>query len=174
MNKTISRVLLFVLGLTGLICSVYRINKYFDEINITKSETTIVIADEQVADENNVEFTVVEVENVKSVGSGYENVTTSNNYVVVTIRINNKGTEPYDVNGLRFLLVSNGKEYEYSNETLFSYDNYLYLDTINPGIVKEYTIVYETPDTTYESEYLLKINPCSIIDGECVYISMKQ
>ena len=129
---------------------------------------------ETISDKNGVEFCVTNVDNQKSVGENYFSVSTDNNFIVVTIKITNNSNEPYDVKSLRFLLLCNGLEYEYSSDTILAYDNYLSTDTINPLLSKEYVIIYETPSTSVEDEYVLKIKPNIFDEKDCVYITLKQ
>lgn len=132
-----------------------------------------VIINECVADENGVEFCVTNVDNQTSVGSDYLEVTTEYNFVVVSVKIANNSSEPYDVNSLRFVLMNGETEYEYATDTIMSLDNALTLDTVNPGITKEYTIAYETPVTTDDSEFVLKIKDNAVLEDDCVYITLK-
>ena len=138
----------------------------------TSSSDKAMIGD-VVSDKDGVEFCITNVTNQKSVGEGYFEEKTDNNFIVVTITINNGSNEPYDVNSLRFLLVCDGAEYEYASDTLFAFDNFLSSDTVNPHLSKEYTIVFETPTTTMEDEYVMKIKPNAFVDRDCVYIVLK-
>ena len=92
----------------------------------------------------------------------------------MTILIANESDEPYDVNSLRFVLIANGKEYQYCEDTLFVVENSMYMDTINPGISKEYVIIYETPTTTTETEYMLKIKSNGFSDKAEAYITLRE
>ena len=140
--------------------------------NEVVSQTAII--NEFAVDENSVAFSVTNVENLKSIGDGYFEVTTEYNFAVVTIKIFNNGTEPYDVNGLKFVLMQGDTEYEYDSDAVIALEDPLYLDTVNPGITKEYTIVYETPVATDNGEFLLKIKPNAFSDYDCVYIALKE
>ena len=108
-----------------------------------------------------------------SVIEGYSEMTTDNNFVVLTIKIVNNSGEPYNVSAGRFLLICDGAEYEYDADAVLKVDNAMWIDDINPGITKEYKIVYETPTTTDEREYVLKIKPIGFSDKDSVYITLK-
>lgn len=136
-----------------------------------ESATLPASINEFAADRDGVEFCVTKVENLKSIGSGYSAVTTENNFVAVTITIRNNGTEPYDVNSSRFVLMNGEIEYQHDSDAVWAIDNGMFLDTINPGISKEYTLVYETPMTTQEGDFQLKIKYNTFIESACVYIS---
>ena len=142
----------------------------------TSNETTppTAIINEFAVDKNDVAFCVTKVENLKSIGSSYFEVATDYNFAVVTIQIFNNGTDPYDVNGLKFVLMQGDTEYEYNTDAVMALDNPLYLDTVNPGITKEYTIVYETPTATDAGEFSLKIKPSAFSNYDCVYIALKE
>lgn len=137
-----------------------------------QSTTSPASINEFVADRDGVEFCVTKVDNLKSVGSGYYEVKTENNFVVVSLTIRNNGTEPYDVNSIRFVLMNGELEYQDNTSAALSIDNGMFMDTINPGLSKEYTLVYETPMTTHEGDFKLKIKYISFLESECVYISL--
>ena len=137
----------------------------------TKPITVPVAINEFAVDRDGVAFCVTKVENLKSIGSGYSEVTTENNFVVVTITIFNNGTEPYDVNASRFVLMNGEIEYQHDSDAVWAIDNGMFLDTINPGISKEYTLAYETPMEMQEGDFQLKIKYHSFIESACVYIS---
>lgn len=164
-----------IIGIILLIAGFYRV---FDGLGgvigdkIPVATTPPAAINEFVADRDGVEFCVTKVENQKSIGSGYSEVTTENNFVVVTITIRNNGTEPYDVNSGRFVLMNGEIEYQDDLEALYAFDNAMFMDTINPGLSKEYTIVYETPMETQDGDFRLKIKYITFLESECVYISL--
>lgn len=118
------------------------------------SETITGSIGEYVSDKNEVRFCVTSVEDTSTIGESYD---TDNNFIVLTIKIDNAGKEAYDVNSLRFKLIADDAEYENYSNALFALEDALYLDKINPGISKEYKIVYETPFTHTEKNCKLKI-----------------
>lgn len=50
----------------------------------------------------------------------------------------------------------------------------MYMDTINPGISKEYVIIYATPTTTTETECMLKIKSNGFSDKAEAYITLRE
>lgn len=162
--------LYILIGIILLLDGGYKLYKSLSKDDTAKDNAVMI--NETIADKNGVEFCVTKVEDVKSVGSGYAEVTTDNNFVVVTIKITNNGKDPYDVNSLRFLLINGDTEYEYAEDTILAFDNYAGLDTLNPGISREYTIVYETPTATNECEFEMKIKTNAFVDDDCVYITL--
>ena len=128
---------------------------------------------EVVSDKYGVSYCVTSVDNLKTIGSGIWEETTEYNFVVLSITITNNGKEPYDANALKFVLVCDGREYEYATNGYLTYDNIMSSDTINPGITKEFRLVYETPTATTESEYKLRIDPDYLSDINSVYITLK-
>lgn len=174
MNK-IGKIASVLIGVILIISGAYKMftaltggNDKSDNLN------TSVKINEVVSDKDGVEFRVTSVDNVKTVGEGsIWEVTTDNNYIVLSIEITNKSDEPYDVNALRFVLICDGKEYQYGSDTLYTFENYMMMDTINPDISKVYTLVYEVPTTTNEREYVLKIKPVGFSDKDSVYITLE-
>lgn len=164
-----------IIGIILLIAGFYQV---FDGLGgiisdkTPESTTAPASINEFVSDRDGVEFCVTKMENLKSVGSGYYEVTTENNFVVVSLTIRNNGTEPYDVNSIRFVLMNGELEYQDNTSAALSLDNGMFMDTINPGLSKEYTLVYETPVTTQEGDFKLKIKYISFLESECVYISL--
>lgn len=169
--KKFSKIAVLLLSLVLILDGAYRIYKGLFGDNNDKTTTSVAIG-EWISDKDGVEFCVTNVDNVKSVGRDYFEISTDANFSVVTIKISNNGDEPYDVNALRFLLMIGDAEYEYATETVLSFDNYLSLDTINPGLSKEYVIVYETPLLTDKSECKLKIKYNAFSNENCVYIEL--
>jgi hypothetical protein len=140
----------------------------------TLEQSDNILIGDVSSDDEGVEFCVTSVANSESVGSGITEVKTDNNFVIVTVKIANNSNEPYDVNALNFSLIdSSGNEYEHTNEAMFVYDNFMYIDNVNPGLSNEYTIVYETPTTTIDEEYKLKIVHNIFNDKDHVYITLK-
>lgn len=170
MKKFISSVLCLIAAIVGIYLMIDGISGIIGDKKDIKS---IVKINETISDKDGVEFCVKNVRDDKTVGSGYGEATTENNYITVSISIINKGNDPYNINALRFLLIEGSKEYQYSEETIYSYDNYMTMDTINPGISKEYRLVYETPNTSTENEYILKIKPIGLSDKDSLYITLK-
>ena len=172
------RALSLVICLIFLVSGIYTILKPSIETNLENKEAlkqsdTILIGD-VAADNDGVEFCVTGVENLKSIGSDFTELVTDNNFVVVTIKIVNNSNEPYDVNALDFSLIEGDKEYEHNAEAILLYENSMFIDTINPNLSDEYTIVYETPTTTDESEYKLKIVHNIFHEKDHVYITLKE
>ena len=164
-----------IIGILFVISGAYKCITAITNMVYTKNiDNQSVIINEYVVDGDNVAFCVIDVDNQQTIGSGYLEATTEYNFVVVTVKIFNNGTDPYDVNGLNFVLMQGDTEYEHNYEAVMALDNPLYLDTVNPGITKSYTIAYETPVTTNEGEFVLKIKPRMFSDNESVYIALKE
>lgn len=166
-----------IIGLILIVVGIYQIYNVMmkptlDDKKMLESSASITIGADAV-DKDGVVFCVTNVKNSKSLGSGYSKITTNNNFAVVTVKITNNGTDPYDVNPLHFTLIEGDKEYEHTNEALLALENVMFLDTINPSLSNEYKIVYETPTTTEQSEYKLKINRNVFQKNNNTYITLK-
>ena len=147
------------------------IRPFVDEKKALESSNSMI--GDSVADKDGVVFCVTDIDNTNSLGNGYTRIKTDNNFVVVTIKITNSSDEPYDVNPLNFSLIEGDKEYEHNNEALFSLENVMFLDTINPSLSNEYIIVYETPTTTEQCGYKLKIKNNYFKKTDNTYITLK-
>lgn len=133
------RILLAIVAIVLMINGVNTIYKSFNHESVTET--------------NNVNFSVSKIVDATSIGD----LTTDNNFIIMTVKIDNQGDEVYDVNALRFKLLVDDKEYEYYADAVLSMENAMYMDTINPGLSKEYDIVYETPFLHAEKKCQLKI-----------------
>ena len=145
-----SRILFAIIGILLMISGIHDIYRSIHK----ESKPTTVSIGQSVSDKDGVSFCVTSVEDTSSLG---ENCTTDNNFVVLTVKIDNEGQDTYDVNSLRFKLILDGKEYEYYAESILWVENAMFMDTINPGISNEYKIVYETPFAHTEKDSKLKI-----------------
>lgn len=172
-----TKIALAIIGITLLIVGGYRLYMALGgeakQENEKAKESAAFLGD-TVADVDGVEFCITSVTDTQTVGSGYSEVTTENNFIVVSIRITNNSDEPYDVNSLRFLLTENGNEYEYCGDALFAFDDQMYMDSINPSLSKEYTIVYEVPYTSAEKDWQMKILHNVYSDRNFVYINLRE
>ena len=168
------RIIVAIIFIVVGVCQIYDgINKPKQEdVQKLEQSSDVFIGDEAI-DKDGVVFCVTDVYNTNSLGEGYSKVSTDNNYIVVSVKIINNGKEPYDVNSLRFALVSGDEEYENTDNALFSLDNAMFMDTINPSLSKEYVLVYETSKSTEEAEYKLKIKSNAFSKYDNVYISLK-
>jgi hypothetical protein len=174
MVKTVRVIIGLILLVVGC-CQVYNavMKPTIDDKKVLERSDLITIGVD-AADKNGVVYCVTNADNTNSLGSGYTKTQTDNNFVVVTIKITNNSNEPYDVNPLNFTLLDGDKEYEHFNDALFALDNVMFLDTINPSLSNEYIIVYETPTTTEQSEYKLKIKRNVFRKTDNTYIKLKE
>lgn len=118
------------------------------------SETITGSIGEYVSDKNEVRFCVTSIEDTTAISDRHN---TDDNFIVLTIKIDNAGKEAYDVNCMRFKLIADDAEYKHYSNTVFALEDALYMDTLNPGISREYRLVYETPFTHTEKNCKLKI-----------------
>lgn len=129
---------------------------------------------EQVANKSDVAFCVTSVENKTTLGSGDFQISTDANYVVLRVKITNDSTDPYAVNNLNFVLLDgideNSSEYEANSELgiLTEYENYMMLDTVNPGLSKEYVLAYETPTASLNANYALCVKNDNLFEEDAI------
>lgn len=166
------KALMMIAGAILLIGGVFEI---YDTFNYDDASAPVSYAIGQpVTDKDGVQFTVTSVQDATTIGDeGYYPATTSNNFVVVNIQITNGSKEAYDVNSLRFLLLADGEEHEYAEDTVFAKENMLSLDTLNPGLSKEYCIAYETAFKHTDKDCRLKILSNAFSNQDYVYIDLK-
>ena len=137
-----------------------------------EKDDRIVTVGETIKSSEDVEYCITEVKNQKSIGEGYTKQDTTSNFAVIKITIANKGTEPQEIAAQNLLLTDGKNSYEYSREAMILFEDYIFMDTLNPGVSKEYTIVYEIPTETDEKDYKMKICKRQFSENNVVYISL--
>ncbi len=160
-----ARILCAILGIVLIIDGGYNIYKAFGHGD-TKS--TVASVEESATDKKGVSFSVTSVRDTNAIS---ENHTTANNFIIVTVKIDNSGDDAYDVNTLRFKLIADDKEYEYDADAVLYLDNAMFMDTLNPGLSKEYNIAYETPFPHTEKDMKLEILD-NAFSSNAVYIQV--
>ncbi|MBO4380924.1 MAG: DUF4352 domain-containing protein, partial [Clostridia bacterium] len=133
----------------------------------TKNEEIYI--GETAVNSKNIQFVVTSVSNTKKISTK----TTNYNYVVITIKISNKGKESWDPNPNYFTLLLNDNEYDYNSATYYLDDGMTSTNEVNPNISKTYRIAFETPTQTTEDIYKLKIK-YSIISSDYVTVILKK
>ena len=81
-----------------------------------------------------------------SMGQYYLPALSSGKYVEVDVAITNKGSDPFSVSYTNFFISSGGKRYAPSNLSIY-FKNSLYFSTINPGMSKEASFLFEVPSS---------------------------
>lgn len=124
---------------------------------------------ETVKNSDNVCFTVTAVENKTTIGYTH----TENNFIIVTLKISNNGTEAWSQNPNNCTLICNGSEYEYSSSTFYLDNGMSALDDINPGITKTLSIAFETPSKSTDNVYSIKLSGYSFWVDDSVTIKLR-
>ena len=171
-SKTLKNVLTFAgfvliaLALIWLIASIPSwINSKSNSI-----QNGVVYIGETVKNSNGINFTVVSVENTQDIGY---NERTENNYMIITIRISNNGSETWKQNPNNCILIKNGTTFEYNSNTYLLENGMSSFDEINPGITKTLRILFETPTKSTEEEYSVKLKGYSMFKDDSVTILLK-
>lgn len=113
---------------------------------------------------DNVAICVISCENVQQLGTGILAETTENNFILLTIKVtNNSNKSQTFYSGCVDLYNSNNVKYE--DKTSLNID-YILSEDIGVGITKTFQVVFETPTTTNEEQYIAKI-------GYSIYTSDK-
>lgn len=144
-----SKVLVLIVGIILILNGVNTIRK-----GVAPKSDTAAVVEQTIESKNGVTFSVSEVTDTNKIG---DSLTTDNNFIVVKVKIDNQSDEAYDVNALRFKLMADSTEYEYCADAILYMDDAMYMESLNPGLSKEYEIAYETPFQHTEKECKLKI-----------------
>ena len=121
---------------------------------------------EIVTNSSGVEFVVLSVTDTSKIGY----TTTENNFIVVTIKISNKGKDPWSQNPNNCKLKINGAEYEYSSATYSLENSMSGLSEINPNISKTMQIAFETPTKSSVEQYSIELRNYSLWSEDSVTI----
>ena len=122
--------------------------------NGDKTDNTVYIG-ETITNKKGIEFTVVSVENTQRVGYS---TTTENNFIIVTVRISNTGTESFSQNPNNCTLIKDNIKFEHNIYTYLLDDGMSALTEINPGITKTMSILFETPTKSTEEDYSIVLS----------------
>ena len=134
------------------------------------SSVQSVYLGETAINPNGVEFVVQSVKDTQKIGYS----TTENNFIVVTIKISNKGKESWEQNPNNCVLILNGAEYEYSSATYSLDDSMSGFTEINPNITKTMSIAFETPTKSSEGSYSIKLSGYSLWSDDSVTIILEE
>lgn len=124
------------------------------------SSPAVYYIGDTATNEDNVEFVVESVEDTKKIGLSE----TESNFIVVTIRITNKGSESWSQNPNNCVLLLGDAEYKYNSATFYLEDSMSGLTEINPNISKTAKIAFETPTKSTEDTYSIKLTGYSLFD----------
>lgn len=150
------------------------IKPHLDNKVALEQSGSIVIGDE-VVDTDGIRFCVNKIENLSKIEGAFTDLETKNNFVVVHIAITNGSSEPYTVSKEKMVLLTENAEYEsYLDASLAFPENYLLYDTLNPGISKEYVIVFETPTATVDDSYKIQIKKYLYQNTDSLYVSLQE
>ena len=144
-----------------------------DDEKVVNNE--IVYLNEVAKNRDGVEFVVTSIENTRRVGSGYLADTTENNFILLTIKVTNKGKKEQTIyNGCVALYNSNNVEYE--DYLSFNIDDIELLGRdIAIGLTTTFQVLFEVPTNTDQSEYTIRIGySSSTTDSDRVSIKLKK
>lgn len=108
-----------------------------------------------IKNSDGVSICLVSCENTKILGTEYLNDTTENNYILLTIQVTNNSKKTQTFYGsCADLYNSNNTKYEAQTSL---YIDYIISEDIGVGISKTFQVVFETPTTTEQEKYTVKI-----------------
>ncbi|MGN0789659.1 MAG: DUF4352 domain-containing protein [Christensenellales bacterium] len=122
----------------------------------------------------NVDYKINKITNSKSFTNGYYTISTSNNFLLIEIEVQNKGADAYYLNPADF----NVKKYEDNKFiTNFEYDYRTYqfengLDGcyLNYGVKKTFTILFEIDQSTTLGDYRLSCPGTLFYGGVIIHL----
>lgn len=127
----------------------------FAFVGCTDNKETVGKIGDTVTNSDGVAFTLVSCENTKQVGSGLLSDTTENNYILLTIKVTNNSNKSQTIySGGSDLYNSKGQKY---NSKTSLYIDYILSEDIGTGISKTFQVLFETPTTTTQEKYTLKV-----------------
>lgn len=128
--------------------------KLINDNGTTTSSSTYYIGD-KVINKKNIVFSVLSVENTKHLGSSILGDDTEYNFIVATIKVENRSNSNITIyGGCADLYNSRGNKYESASSI---YIDDIIMEDIGPGISKTFQVLFETPTTTIQEQYTIKI-----------------
>ena len=95
------------------------------------------------------------MQNTKTLGSGFFSDTTTNNFILIDITVTNNSKKQITIyGGCADLYNSSNIKYEYYTSL---YINDIISENIGVGLSKNFQMVFETPTTTEQEDYIIKI-----------------
>ena len=138
--------------------------------NNSDNQDKIFSVGEVATNSDGVSFTITNVENTKSLGSGLLADTTTSNFILIDITIKNTSNKQITIYGSCADLY-NSQNVKYEDYSSLNID-YILSEDINVGVSKNFQITFETPTTTEQEEYILKIG-YSIYTSDSNRVSIK-
>ena len=124
------------------------------------SSPAVYYIGDTATNKDNVEFVVVSVTDTDKIGLSQ----TESNFIVVTIKITNKGSESWSQNPNNCVLLLGDAEYKYNSATYYLENSMSGLTEINPNISKTAQIAFETPTKSTEDIYSIRLTGYSFFD----------
>ena len=118
---------------------------------------------------SDVEFVVLSVTDTQTIGYNE----TENNFIIVTVKISNNGSESWSQSPLSCYLHKDDAKYSYSSATYSLENSMSSMYEINPGITKTMSIAFETPTKSTEDTYSITLSDHSGSSGKTVTIILK-
>lgn len=119
------------------------------------SSNTVGKIGDTLTNSDGVDFNLVSCENTQQLGNGTFVDATTNNFVLLTLKVTNNSNESHTFsNSCADLYNSNNSKYE----TITSlYIDYILSADVGVGISKTFQVAFETPTTTTQDKYTVKI-----------------
>ena len=119
--------------------------------------TSTYYMNQVVTNSAGVKFMITNVQNTKQVGASSYGDSTENNFIIVTIKIENKSNASVTIDTPELIRKSNEASYE--SEYLLSLDNQIVIyEEISSGITKSFNVAFETPTKSTDEDYILEIS----------------
>lgn len=122
--------------------------------NSSENKTNGNVGD-TIINSDNVSICLISCTNTKILGTEYLNDTTENNYILLTIKVTNNSQKQQTFSATCVdLYNSNGIKYEAITSL---YIDFIISEDIGVGITKSFQVAFETPTTTEQETYVVKI-----------------
>lgn len=100
-------------------------------------------------------YEVTSVETASEVGNQFTKEKANGEFIIVEIELTNEETEPSTIFSEAIVVIGgNGSEYTTSDDALFSVDDSLLLEEIQPGNSEKGTLIYDLPPDAVKGAYL--------------------
>lgn len=108
-----------------------------------------------------VEYTVTDARTTDTIGSGFSTEEADGVFVVVEVRMTNRGDESLDMSSSNFRLVDDqARSYETDRDAVFAVEDNVIYEQLDPGVTKRGVLVFDVPPEQSGRE--LEIRPAGI------------
>ena len=118
-------------------------------------------------------FKVNKVENTKHFGSAYLGYDTEYNFILIYVEVENNSDSEINLTTSNFELKKGDSKYESHSGAIVLDNGFWVSESVGSNMKKNIVLVYEVPDSTTESEYVLSIKGSTFATKQSIILKQK-